>query len=239
MKKVSWINSIFLVAIILFFAASCKKDEPVKSPVLKAEFSSESLSSPVEYDADSNAYTSVTIGSQIWLIENLKTTKYLNGDPIPSDLNAFQWTNTTVGTCKIGSDIYGNLYNAYAVADKRKICPAGWHVPSASEWDVLLIYLGGETNAAGPMKEAGTTHWFDPNVGATNESGFTALPAGLYHPPYGNEDVQSIGMNAVWWSSSKEMQWYWTVQCSFASTDAVRTEWDPYDGLSVRCIKNN
>jgi uncharacterized protein (TIGR02145 family) len=190
-------------------------------------------------DADSNVYHTVTIGTQIWLVENLRTTRYLNGDPIPSDLNASQWTDSKSGACKIGSDIYGNLYNAYAVADSRKICPAGWHVPTIYEWDILLNYLGNEPVAGGPLKEAGTTHWLEPNVGATNLSGFTALPAGLYHPPYGNEEVQSVGMNAVWWSSTKELNWFWTVQCSFASTDAVATEWDLYDGLSVRCISGN
>jgi len=187
-------------------------------------------------DVDGNNYNTVTIGTQEWMAENLKTTKYLNGDPIPSDLTDNEWVNTTSGAFKISSDIYGNLYNAYAVADTRKICPVGWHVPSASEWDELLIYLGGEDNAGGPMKETGTSHWFEPNVGATNESGFTALPAGLTHPFDGT--VESVGSNAVWWSSSKQDIWYWTVQCSFASTYAVRTEDKMNEGHSVRCIKD-
>ena len=198
-------------------------------------FYSGDMEFPFIYDADGNAYNTVTIGKQIWLVENLKTTTYLNGDPISSNLSDNEWTNTTSGAFKISSDIYGNLYNAYAVADWRQICPAGWHVPSASEWDELLIYLGGEENAGGPMKESGTIHWLEPNVGATNESGFTALPAGLINL---GGDAMSIGSNAVWWSSSKEMKWYWTVQCSFASTDAVRTEWEMYSGLSVRCMKD-
>jgi uncharacterized protein (TIGR02145 family) len=246
MKKVFWINQIIFAAIMLFIASSCKKDEPVKPTVLKAEFSSDSLPNPtgkafdsndnmVALDADSNVYTSVTIGRQIWLVENLRTTKYLNGDSIPN-LSDGEWIGTTSGAFKISSNIYGNLYNAYAVADPRKICPAGWHVPSASEWDELLIYLGGEVLAGGPMKESGTSHWFEPNVGATNESGFTALPAGLVNS---DGSTISIGSNAVWWSSSKEMKWYWTVQCSFASTDAVRTEWEMYSGLSVRCVNDN
>ena len=109
MKKVFRINPIIFAAILLFIAASCKKDEPVKPPVLKAELPSESLSNPVVYDADSNAYTSVTIGRQIWLIENLKTTKYLNGDSIPSNLSEGEWISTTSGAFKISSDIYGSV----------------------------------------------------------------------------------------------------------------------------------
>jgi uncharacterized protein (TIGR02145 family) len=187
-------------------------------------------------DADGNAYNTVNIGRQIWLVENLKTTKYLNGDPLMSNLRGSEWTNTASGAYQISSDIYGNLYNAYAVADERQICPAGWHVPSASEWNELLIYLGGEENAGGRMKEAGTSHWLEPNFGATNESGFTALPEGFVSI-YG--DTISIGSNTAWWSSSKENEWYWTVQCSFASKDAVRTQWNIEDGLSVRCVKDS
>jgi uncharacterized protein (TIGR02145 family) len=187
-------------------------------------------------DADGNSYNTIAIGRQIWLVENLKTTTYLNGDPISSNLSDDEWITSTFGAFKASGDIYGNLYNAYAVADERKICPAGWHVPTASEWDELLLYLGGEDYAGGPMKESGTNHWLDPNVGATNESGFTALPSGFVSR-YGN--IISIGSNTAWWSSSKEGVWYWTVQCSFASTYAVRTEWEMYDGLSVRCMKDN
>ena len=205
---------------------------PTKDSTINFEFSECT-------DADSNHYAIVTIGTQTWMAENLKTTKYLNGDQIPSPLCPEQWIHDSVGAFKIGSEIYGNMYNAYAVEDSRKLCPAGWHVPSASEWDALLIYLGGESIAGGPLKEAGTSHWLDPNVGAANQSGFTALPAGNINPLIGYISIKSIGMNAVWWSCSKEDLWFWTVQCSFASTDAVRTEWDMCDGLSVRCIKGD
>jgi uncharacterized protein (TIGR02145 family) len=232
MKKVSRVNQLMFISAILFIVAGCNKDEFAKSSFLKSHDPSDST---VAIDADNNVYNSVTIGTQVWMKENLKTTKYLNGDPIPTNLSASEWISSTAGAFAISSDIYGNLYNAYAVADSRKICPEGWHVPTASEWDELLNYLGGEALAGGPIKESGTSHWLDPNVGATNESGFTALPAGLINP-YG--DIISVGLNAVWWSSSWDMQWYWTVQCSFASTDAVRTEWEKNGGLSVRCIKD-
>ncbi len=248
MKKVFWIKPVILAVTILLLATGCKEEEltTIIKPDSKSDSDSKSASdygsdydTLLIIDADSNVYHTVTIGTQTWLVENLRTRKYLNGDPIPSYLNAYQWTNTNSGACKIGSSIYGNLYNAYSVVDSRKICPAGWHIPTSVEWDILLNYLGGESKAGGPIKESGITHWQEPNVGATNQSGFTALPAGNYHPPYGNENIQSIGMNAAWWSSSKQDQWFWAAQCSFASTDAVLTEWKPYDGLSVRCIKGD
>lgn len=190
-------------------------------------------------DIDGHSYKTIRIGTQVWMAENLKTTKYLNGDTVPFYLSAEQWCNMTTGACKLGSDIYGNVYNAYAVEDSRKLCPAGWHVPTSKEWDVLLNYLGGESKAGGPLKEAGTAHWLEPNVGATNQSGFTALPGGNYNPRTGSVSIQSFGTNAVWWSSSRELKWFWTVQCGHGATDAPRTEWDRCDGLSVRCMKGD
>ncbi len=248
MKKVFRISLIIFAAIILFLATGCNKEELAILQLPESKLSSDSLNNnmaikdssnidnPAAIDADGNGYSSVTIGRQIWLAENLKTTKYLNGDPILSNLRGSDWTNTASGAYQISSNIYGNLYNVYAVEDGRQICPAGWHVPSVSEWDELIIYLGGEENAGGRMKESGTSHWLDPNAGATNGSGFTALPAGFVSI-YG--DTISIGSNTAWWSSSGENEWYWTVQCSFAGKEAVRTQWNIEDGLSVRCVKDS
>jgi uncharacterized protein (TIGR02145 family) len=267
MKKVFWIYSMIFTGIIFLFVTNCKKEEIAekeeiatihgsKSDSLLQSASesnsdpksgsdsgsisiSDSLYYPLVLDADNNVYHPVKIGTQVWLVENLRTTKYLNGDPIPSNLSAEQWCEGNIGACKIGGDTYGNVYNAYAVEDSRKICPAGWHVPSASEWDTLSNYLGGGNIAGGPLKETGTTHWLDPNVGATNRSGFTALPGGNYSPRAGSEYIQSVGSNAAWWSCSKELLWFWAFQCSFASTDGGISEWLPISGLSVRCVKGD
>jgi uncharacterized protein (TIGR02145 family) len=191
-------------------------------------------------DADGNAYNTVAIGRQIWLVENLKTTTYLNGDPILSNLRGSEWTNSTSGAYHISSDIYGNLYNAYAVADERKVCPAGWHVPSVSEWDELINYLGGEEYAGGPMKEAGTSHWLELNVGATNESGFTALPAGIYTGfSVNGNSICNVGYNALWWSSSDNTGRCESVYCEFSHTQCFIGGYDMNMGLSVRCIKDS
>lgn len=134
-------------------------------------------------DIEGNLYNIINIGDQFWMRENLKTTKYSDGTPIPMVTSDIDWAAlATPAYCwyvnKVKyKDIYGGLYNWYAV-ETEKLCPTGWHVPSDDEWETLSEYLGGEDVAGGKLKEAGIEHWADPNVGATNESDFTALPGG-------------------------------------------------------------
>ena len=135
-------------------------------------------------DADGNEYHSVTIGTQVWMVENLRTTKYKDGTPIPlitdntawSNLTtpSYSWYNNDAATYK---NIYGGYYNWYTV-NSNKLAPLGWHVPSTGEWTTLYNYLGGGSVAGGKLKETGFTHWYSPNTGATNESGFTAFAGG-------------------------------------------------------------
>ena len=135
-------------------------------------------------DIDDNVYQAVKIGKQWWTAENLQVIHYRNGDAIPEITNNSEWIGLSTGArCAYDNDVsnvstYGYLYNWYAVDDSRNIAPAGWHVPTHEEWQALVDYLGGK-RFGGKLKETGTTHWHSPNVGATNESGFSALPAGL------------------------------------------------------------
>ena len=149
-------------------------------------------------DIDGNVYHAVVIGTQTWMVENLKTTKYSNGDPIPTAV-----TSLTPGAyCMYNNDAvtykadYGALYNWYAVADSRNIAPAGWHVPTKTDWTTLTDYLGGESVASGKLKENGSSHWLTPNTGATNSSGFTALPGGFYNYYYDNS--YGVGLRGYW-----------------------------------------
>jgi uncharacterized protein (TIGR02145 family) len=148
-------------------------------------------------DADNNNYSTVQIGTQIWMAENLNTTKYLDGSGIPNVTDSYTWLNLVTGAwCDYGNDpsnaaIYGKLFNYYVVDDPRKICPTGWHVPTMDEWTILIDYLGGVNLASGKLRESGTTHWESPNEGATNESGFTALPGG-FRAGYGTDSVRCI-----------------------------------------------
>ena len=150
----------------------------------------------------------VTIGTQTWTLKNLSVTTYRNGDTIPQVTDNTQWENLTTGAwCYYNNDpsteaTYGRLYNWYALNDPRGIAPVGYHVPSDSEWTVLTNYLGGESVAGGKMKQVGTTRWLAPNTGATNISGFTALPAG-YRYLFGDQ-FGFIGQQAIFWSSTAD-----------------------------------
>jgi len=134
-------------------------------------------------DADGNIYHTVTIGTQVWMAEDLKTTRYNDGTPIPYVTDTVEWGSLHSGAyCWANNDesnktVYGALYNWYTT-NTGKLCPTGWHVSSNNDWETLINYCGGWEIAGGKLKEAGTAHWDAPNVGATNEFGFTALPAG-------------------------------------------------------------
>ncbi|HBY02033.1 MAG TPA: hypothetical protein DEG92_05785, partial [Rikenellaceae bacterium] len=147
-------------------------------------------------DIDGNTYSTVLIGTQVWMAQNLKTTKYNDGSDIPNVTDNTLWGGRTQGAyCyynnNVGTDYgatYGALYNWYTVDNNdatkvasnggKNICPAGWHVPTVEEWTTLIDFLGGQYVAGGELKETGTTHWASPNTGATNSSGFTALSGG-------------------------------------------------------------
>jgi uncharacterized protein (TIGR02145 family) len=157
-------------------------------------------------DVVGNVYNTVTIGSQVWMAENLKTTKYNDGTDIPLVTDGTAWAAlSTPGYCWYNNDAvtnkntYGALYNWYAV-NTAKLCPTGWHVPSNEEWTVLTTHLGGESVAGGKLKETGTSHWLSPNTGATNETGFTALPGGYRDHNY--NAFKYIGEYSFWWSST-------------------------------------
>lgn len=206
----------------------------VKSLTKKASNSSSTLT-----DIDGNVYHAITIGTQVWLVENLKVTKYADGTAIPLVTDDKTWFNLkTPGYCWYNNDasnknIYGALYNWHAV-NTGKLCPAGWHVPSDAEWTTLTTYLGGSSMAGGKMKEVGTTHWQSPNSGATNSSGFTATPAG-----YRGETGFIPGSNALFWSSTEfdtSTAWIYYLLCD--NTAAGRNNGGKYHGCSVRCLKD-
>jgi uncharacterized protein (TIGR02145 family) len=158
-------------------------------------------------DHDGNHYPVVSIGGQTWMAENLQSLQYINGEPIPLETGYAAWSMlTTPAYCFYDNDqntygpMYGTLYNHYAVA-RGNVCPAGWHVPSDGEWTLLSDHLGGLSLAGGLMKATGTAKWFSPNTGATNASGFTALPGGNRSP--GGGVFSGSGLSGRFWSSSE------------------------------------
>lgn len=191
-------------------------------------------------DIDGNVYHTVRIGDQVWLRENLRTTRYRNGDRIPTTNPAtrdianeaepkYQWS---FGGSERNAEVYGRLYTFHAVADPRGICPEGWRVPTNADWMKLLNFLGRHEVAGGKLKETGTAHWAAPNTGATNESGFTALP-GAGRLPDGA--FRNLGRFGAWWTASGS---YWYIECD--APNALRTYiyQSGAFGFSVRCIKN-
>jgi uncharacterized protein (TIGR02145 family) len=141
-------------------------------------------------DIEGNVYKTVVIGKQIWMSENLKTTRFNNGDTIgttqPDTLNFMKEINPKYQWIYAGNDsnliIYGRLYTWYVVTDSRNVCPIGWQVPAQKEWATLIGFLGEDSIAHGKLKDTGTKQWKNPNIGATNESGFTGIPGGNHHP---------------------------------------------------------
>jgi uncharacterized protein (TIGR02145 family) len=208
-------------------------------------------------DIDGNSYSIVTIGNQVWMKENLKVTKYNDGSAIPNVTDKNAWLGLTTGAyCWYNNDAgsnkntYGGLYNWYAVSDNRNICPTGWHAPTDAEWKILEMSLGMTqaqadregygrgTTEGGKLKETIITHWLSPNTGATNESGFTALPSGTRNL---SGSFEKIGEQTYLWSSTvRGSDNAWGRSLSYDSTRVYRGDFyfKKIDGFSVRCLKD-
>ncbi len=211
-------------------------------------------------DADGNTYPTIILNNgQEWMASNLRTATYANGDPIPNVTDGIQWDGLTTGAWahydNNGSyeNPYGKLYNWYAVADPRNVCPTNWHVPTDAEWNALVGYLdpaydpnannGSQSaTAGGKMKSTGTQYWQAPNGGATNESGFSGLPGGgrFY---LGGGTFGILGINGNWWSASEsvaesgvESAWYRSL--GSGSADVGRNDYFKRAGFSVRCLRD-
>jgi len=194
-------------------------------------------------DVDGNKYSIIKIGNQWWMAENMKVTHYRNGDAIQHITDSTEWINTTSGGyCYYDNDAdnatpYGSLYNWYSIDDSRKVAPEGWHVPSDGELHILLDYLGGEEIAGGKMKEIGIAHWISPNTGATNESGFSALPGGYRFSSNGYYDY--MGYIATFWTSSEIDNTRARLRKIFYNDIIVGPYYGSKNGgFSVRCIKD-
>jgi uncharacterized protein (TIGR02145 family) len=204
-------------------------------------------------DVDGNVYHTVTIGTQLWMKENLAAVHYRNGDPVPNITGNALWLEAATGAyCNYNNDtarvpVYGRLYNWYAVTDPRKLCPVGWHIPSDEEWKQLEIFLvmtqiqadnAGYrgTSEGGKLKETGTAHWYAPNLGATNSSGFSALPGGYRLDGYG-----FMTESGIWWTATKTNAGEAIYRGLGNNESGISRSWYPGDeilGVSVRCVKD-
>src|SRR5690554_146950 len=205
---------------------------------------------------DGNEYNWVQIGDQVWMAENLAYLPSVNmvadgsEDAAGSYYYVYGYDGTNVADAKATDNYatYGVLYNWTAAMNGEAssttnpsgiqgVCPAGWHLPSNAEWTELTDYLGGTSVAGGKLKETGTTHWNSPNTGATNETGFTALPGG-YRYDYGTFD--DIGYGGCWWSATEDNATRaWDCGMSYGDSYVYRTYGFSKDvGLSVRCVRD-
>jgi len=226
-----------MMGLLVMLTNSCKKDD------------NNTNNENTIKDFDGNIYHSVTIGTQIWMVENLKVTHYRNSDPITNVTSDDAWgKRTTEAFCyymnnSYNANTYGCLYNFYAATDPRSITPSGWHVPSKDEWTILINYLNGEQIAGGKLKETGTTHWQSPNTGATNEFGFTALPGGFRFGDYYEGDCASLGTAAILWTKDEVINasggtsaYYCMISNDNSEARIVYSSRS--GGRSIRCIKD-
>jgi uncharacterized protein (TIGR02145 family) len=194
-------------------------------------------------DYDGNIYNTVTIGTQVWLKENLKVTHYRNGDSIVNITNYLQWRQmTSAAYCDYDnnpdtSKTYGRLYNWYVVNDSRNLAPIGWHIPTEPEWTTLIDYLGGLYKAGGKLKESGTTHWLSPNTGATNSSSFSALPSGFRR---NDGSYCNLGHNGLMFCNaidSTTFSYYITMSHLSLEVGIQRNNYK-CEGYAVRCVRD-
>ncbi|MCX6246770.1 MAG: hypothetical protein NTW10_03460 [Bacteroidetes bacterium] len=235
MKTKILIFPIVLMALFFMVESGCKKSSDDTT----------SQSNTVT-DIDGNIYHMVRVGTQVWTVENLKTTKFNDGFSIALDTSATAWgLLTSPSSCYYNNDIsnkgtYGMLYNWYAV-NTGKLAMKGWHIPSNAERKILSDYLGGDTLGGGKMKttgtlEAGTGLWLAPNGGATNESGFSAIPVG--QRTYAGK-FKTIGMYSFFWNSDEQdSDFAWSFGPSYLNAGAYYGTYFKKNGFSVRCVKN-
>ena len=234
------------MAMLLILAGCKKKSDPVapNTPIAPIDQGSNQQIK----DIDGNVYTSVKIGKQIWMVENLNVTKFRDGTPIP-EYDSFDFPNDgTIGylyylNAMNPPKLFGKLYNYSTIVDPRGLAPVGWHIPTKAEWDSLDVFLdpvnpyGWSLTAGGMLKDTGTTYWDAPNTNATNSFGFTALPAGMF-------DIHQGFFSAAdgfWWS--RTITPYDLTQVHIRSVSAINGVLSDNTrkkncGISVRCIKD-
>jgi len=236
-KKNTLLIPFILAGYIAVLTFSCKKDD-------KSSYVDHTGETGTVTDFDGNVYNTIAIGSQIWMIQNLNVTHYRNGDPISNVTDNTAWNNLTSGAyCNYDnylgySTTYGKLYNWYVVTDSRNIAPAGWHVPTITEWDTLIHFAGGKAIAGSKLKETGNTHWISANSDATNAYSFQGLPGG-WRLNLG--DFLYLHEKGYWWTKSNDHlsgSFAYAYGLSKDSTSITSYATIQKFGLSVKCVKD-
>lgn len=221
-------SSFILVLVIITVSfTGCKKDPKLPDPVT---------------DIDGSIYKTVKVGDQLWMAENLRTTRFNDGSGIPLVKDDNSWHSlTAAGYCWYNNDEasykvpYGALYNGYTIAS-GKLCPTGWHVPDIEEWRDLKIFLGDSTKTGGKLKESGTAHWLTPNKGADNRTGFTALPAGIRY--FEGTFASVLSYSGIWSATETENDEEWYIGLYYGDATLATNHRNKKYGLTVRCLKD-
>ncbi len=233
MKNILNSKTLVLAAMAaLFLTVYCKKDKDNTMTVT---------------DVDGNVYKTVKIGNQIWMAENLRTTKYRNGESIQLVTEPNAWIALNTGAFQPSYEkLYGSYYNWYAVMDKRKLAPEGWHVATDADYAELINELGGSAVAGGKLKAAGTEHWIGNPSTSTNEWGFSAMPAGDIWAVDGTDNGQKYAFLA-WTTDLYPGTIYPTLYFMNNENSLDKTNSKELAGsgttparlgLSVRCVKD-
>jgi len=228
---------IIITVLCCIIAYSCKKESNSSTATNSTTITP--TPGPDVTDIDGNVYHSVIIGTQTWMAENLRTTRFNDGTPIQLVTDSTTWMNlTTPAYCWYNNDVskkssYGALYNWYVV-NMGSLAPVGWHVSTSAEWTTLNNYLGGDVRDK--LCETGTAHWMSPNQ-ANNSSGFTALPGGCRYG-YNNGEFVSIRNLGLWWTTTEESSYdAWNVEIDYGSGPYIDYYYKQC-GYSVRCLRN-
>lgn len=195
-------------------------------------------------DIDGNTYQTVKIGTQTWMMENLKVSRYNDGTAIPNVTDNQQWNALGTGAyCVYDNDesnnaTYGKLYNWFSV-NTGKLAPAGWHVPTRAEYNTLVQYLGNGNDVGGKMKSTSSL-WDTPNTGADNNSHFSALPGGWRTGSGSGVTYRQLGQNSYFWLSDtagiQDGGYYFNL--GYSTADVYQGYLDKNNGYSIRCVKN-
>ncbi len=236
-----FICRIAIIGLFFLLANSCRKSD------------SNNIQKPGDtvFDLDGNVYHAITIGTQVWMLENLKTTRYRNGDAIPENKEGILWNGLTTGAyCNYNNDAaagnkYGRLYNWYAAADGRNIAPEGWHVATDAEWTTLLNYIAAHAGASGSQAKAlaSKTDWVPSitidavgnDISKNNTSGFTALPGSCYF----NGMFRYIDYLAYWWCATGINDGSAWMRAMYTDNPTLLRASNPkVDGFSIRCVRD-